>query len=227
MSLKIAVFGSGNGGNFQAIQDHITKGTLNAEIKLLVCDKSDAYIIERAKKENIPYFVVSYTKDKSREEIDKTILDAVQEADVDVLVLAGYMRLLSSVVIKVFHNRILNIHPSLLPAFPGVHGIHDAQTWGVKFTGCTVHFVDEMMDNGSIIIQACIPVVDGESLETLQQRIHEQEHRIYPQALQWMADNRLELCESSRMVKVKGDNHRGLAPLSYGVLINPPLEEGF
>lgn len=227
MSLKIAVFASGNGGNFQAIQKSIKNGILNAEIRLLVCNKYDAYVVERAKKENIPYFIPNYTNDKSREETDETILKAVQEVEVNLLVLAGYMRLLSSAIIKEFPNRILNIHPSLLPAFPGIHGAYDAQTWGVKFTGCTVHFVDEMMDHGSIIIQACIPILHGESLEALQQRIHEQEHRIYPQAIQWLANGRLELCADTRIVSVREDRSKALALLPQDVLINPPIEEGF
>lgn len=227
MALKLAILASGNGSNFQAIHESIVRGVLNAEIVLLICNQPDAYVIERAKKIQLPFIILEYSKEQSRETIDKKIVETVQAAEADLIVLAGYMRLLSSIVIQAFPGRILNIHPSLLPAFPGIGSIEEAYYWGVKFVGCTVHFVDEMVDHGHIIIQASIPISPSESLETVIARVHQQEHRIYPQALQWIASNRLEYTGESRMVVVQPCEAKQTVSLFDGVIINPPLEEGF
>lgn len=224
--LNIAVLASGSGSNFQAIQDSIIQGRLHAEINVVLCNQPKAYVIERAKKEKIPCRILDPKLSQSREDFDLALVHEIQKAGADTVVLAGYMRLLSSVVIQSFPGRILNIHPSLLPAFPGIQSVKDAQSWGAKFTGCTVHFVDEIVDHGPIIIQAAIPVFSNETLDILHKRIHEQEHRIYPQALQWLTDNRLKISQD-RVVSLQTDNTIQLASVSSGVLINPPLEKGF
>lgn len=227
MSLQLAVLASGNGSNFQAVLDSIHKGVLNAKVNILICNQPEAYVIERAKKAHIPFYIFEYPKNGSRESVDKKIVDTIQRAGADTVVLAGYMRLLSSVVIQSFPGRILNIHPSLLPAFPGLQSIEEAYKWGTKFTGCTVHFVDEMLDHGQIIIQASVPISSNESLKSLIARVHQQEHRIYPQALQWLASDRLEYNEKSRIVSLRPCNTKPTVTLFDGVFINPPLEEGF
>ncbi|NRG45617.1 phosphoribosylglycinamide formyltransferase [Bacillus sp. CRN 9] len=180
---KIAVFASGSGTNFQAIVDANKGGSLEAEIKLLVCDKPQAYCIKRAVNEGIPSFVFNAKEFASKEEYEKKILQELQAAEVEFIVLAGYMRLIGSVLLQAFAGRIVNIHPSLLPAFPGKDAIGQALQAGVEETGVTIHFVDEGMDTGPIIDQQEVTVSDGETMESLQMKIHEVEHVFYPQVL--------------------------------------------
>ncbi len=226
MTLRLAIMASGNGSNFQSIVDYMTKGLLDVDIRLLVCNLPGAGVIARAKRAGIPVTVLDHTQWTRREDFDAAVVAAIQAAGADTVALAGYMRLLTPVFLNTFPMRVINIHPALLPSFPGTHGAADAQKWGVKITGCTVHFVDEIMDHGAVIIQAAVPVLAGEPLEKLQNRIHRQEHRIYPQALQWLAEDRLQLDENRRTLHLL-PTKRTLADPVPGVLIHPPIEAGF
>ena len=226
MSLRLAVMASGSGTNFQSMLDCINRGVLDADIRLLVCNRPGAKVISRAEQAGIPVKVLDHTLWAERETFDAVVVDAIRESGADTVALAGYMRMLTPVFLSAFPGRVINIHPALLPSFPGIHGAEDAQKWGVKITGCTVHLVDEIMDHGSVIIQAAVPAVAGETLDELQNRIHEQEHRIYPQALQWLSEGRLRMDGNGRSLHLLPGT-RLLAPSTPGVLVNPPLEEGF
>ena len=162
----------------------------------------------------------------SREAYDLAVADAILKSGADTVALAGYMRMLTAGFLNAFPHRVVNVHPALLPSFPGIHGAADAQAWGVKITGCTVHLVDEIMDHGEVIIQAAVPAIAGEPLNDLQSRIHAQEHRIYPQALQWLAEDRIKMDEDGRSLHLLSGS-RPLAAPAPGVLVSPPLEEGF
>ncbi|WP_057768073.1 phosphoribosylglycinamide formyltransferase [Cytobacillus praedii] len=181
---NIAIFASGSGTNFQAIVDAVKAGKLSAVIKLLVCDRQEAYSIERAIKENIPSFVFTAKEYASKEEYETEILQKLRELEADYVVLAGYMRLIGPTLLKNYEGRIINIHPSLLPAFPGKDAIGQALNANVKESGVTIHFVDEGMDTGPIIAQQSVPISKEETIESLQAKIHEIEHKLYPQVLQ-------------------------------------------
>ncbi|TYR79129.1 phosphoribosylglycinamide formyltransferase [Priestia megaterium] len=181
--INMAVFASGNGSNFQSIYEATKSGRLKANIALVVCNKPDAYVIERAKACEIPCFVCSPKNFSSKEDYEKAILQELEKAGVEFLVLAGYMRLVGPTLLQPYKNRIVNIHPSLLPAFPGIDAIGQAFNAGVKVIGITVHFVDEGMDTGPIIDQQAIRIEDEDTRETIEQRIHEIEHRFYPLVL--------------------------------------------
>lgn len=181
---KIAVFASGSGTNFQAIADAVKIGDLQTEIVLFVCDRPGAYSIERAKNEQVPQFVFSAKDYAGKAEYERAILQRLKENGAEYIILAGYMRLIGPTLLKEFEGRIINIHPSLLPAFPGKDAIGQALSANVKVSGVTVHFVDEGMDTGPIIAQAPVEISAGETLESLQKKIHEVEHKLYPQVLQ-------------------------------------------
>ncbi|MGX9136139.1 phosphoribosylglycinamide formyltransferase [Rummeliibacillus sp. JY-2-4R] len=181
--VSIAVFASGSGTNFQAIQDAIESGKLQAKIELVVTDKSGAYVTKRAAEKRIPVLAFSPKEFESKEAYEKEILKVLQENHVEWLVLAGYMRLIGHTLLSAYPSKIINIHPSLLPSFPGKDAIGQAMNHGVKVTGVTVHFVDEGMDTGKIIMQKAVCVIDGNREQT-EQAIHEVEHEIYPAALQ-------------------------------------------
>lgn len=193
MALKLAVVASGTGTNFTNIVTHIEQGSLDAEVCLLASNNPSAKAIEKAHAKQIPVWVKDHKKASSREAFDRELGDALAGSKAEIIVLAGYMRLLSSAFISRFAGRIVNIHPALLPSFAGAHGGRDAAEYGVRFTGCTVHFVDEIMDNGPIIIQAAMPIFPGENEESFMPFIHKLEHVIYPQALQWIAEKRLTI----------------------------------
>lgn len=179
---KIAVFASGSGSNFQAIQEAIERGELHAKVELVVTDKPGAFVVTRAENFGIPVLALNPKEFPSKAAYEDAIIDALQECDVKWIVLAGYMRLISDVLLAAFPQRIVNIHPSLLPAFPGKDAIGQAMNHGVKITGVTVHFVDEGMDTGPIIAQAAVPVIEGNQ-EATEAAIHEQEHLLYTKAL--------------------------------------------
>lgn len=234
MPLPIAVLVSGSGSNLQSIIDRIEAGVLDVEIKLVISNKTDAYGLERARKHDIPTRVLLHTDYDSREAFDTDMVHAIRESGVDkggVVVMAGFMRIVTHVFLGAFENRVINIHPALLPSFPGVHGQGDAAEYGVKISGCTVHFVDEQMDHGPVIIQAAVPCLPGEGGDALGSRILKMEHRVFPQALQWLAEGRLEIDE--RFVRLKPANkamaQQPLADIEpeTHALIWPPLEEGF
>ncbi|QED46454.1 phosphoribosylglycinamide formyltransferase [Cytobacillus dafuensis] len=180
---NIAVFASGSGSNFQAIIDEVKKGELQANLKLLVCDKPNAFCIERATNEDIPYFTFSAKDYAGKEEYENEILKKLKENKIEFIVLAGYMRLIGPILLKEFEGRIVNIHPSLLPAFPGKDAIGQALNANVKKSGVTIHFVDEGMDTGPIIAQQEVDIDSAETRESLQEKIHEIEHQLYPAVL--------------------------------------------
>jgi formyltetrahydrofolate-dependent phosphoribosylglycinamide formyltransferase len=181
---KIAIFATGSGSNFQAIIDAIESGSLNTEVCLLVCDKPGAFVLERAAKHHIPTFIFSAKNYPNKIAYELAILDELKQREVEFLVLAGYMRLIGATLLHEFEGRIVNIHPSLLPQFPGLDAIGQALAAGVKVTGVTIHYVDAGMDTGPIIEQQEVEVVQDETLETLQAKIHAIEHKLYPAVLQ-------------------------------------------
>jgi phosphoribosylglycinamide formyltransferase 1 len=183
---KIAVFASGSGSNFQALIDVVQSGQLDAEISLLVCDKPGAYAIERARAAKIPSFVFTAKDYPGKEQYEEEILAQLQTHGVEFIVLAGYMRLIGSKLLAEFKGRIVNIHPSLLPAFPGKDAVGQALAAKVKWSGVTIHFVDEGMDTGPIIIQERVRLDEGETRESLQQKIQQREHKLYPSVLQML-----------------------------------------
>jgi phosphoribosylglycinamide formyltransferase-1 len=202
--IKIAVLVSGRGSNLQAIIDNIEKGALSVELAVVISDQPDAFALERAKKHSIPAVHVSAKGLKGkRNEYDALLVKELQKRSVDLVCLAGFMRIISPVLIKAFPNRILNIHPSLLPSFPGLHVQQKALDHGVKFSGCTVHFVDEDMDTGPIIIQAVVPILDSDTEDSLSERILKQEHKIYSRAIQLFAEGRLKI-EGRRVLLTDG-----------------------
>lgn len=191
MALNLGLIASGSGSNLQAILDAVKEGRLNARAALVLSDKPNAYALERARESGVPTAVVTPIAGEPREIHDSRVVEALKRHGVDTVALAGYMLLVTPVLLRAFPGRVLNIHPALLPAFPGLHVQRAAIEHGAKFSGCTVHFVDEGMDTGPIIIQAVVPVRDDDTEKTLSARILREEHRIYPQALQYLAEGRL------------------------------------
>ena len=191
--MNIAVFCSGNGTNLQAVINAVKRGYIKAELALVVSDNPEAYALTRAKKAKIKTFVLTKKGFATREDYDKEIINKLEEEKIGLVVLAGFMRLLSPYFVNKYRNRILNIHPALLPSFKGTHGVKDALDYGVKVTGPTVHFVDEKLDAGPIIIQATVEVRDSDTEETLAERIHKKEHIIYPKAIKWFVEGKLKI----------------------------------
>lgn len=189
---KIAVLASGFGSNFQAIIKANKKGTINASIAILICDNPNAYSIIRANKAKIPVALILAKDFSDRLAYDQCLVNILKKADVDLIVLAGFMRILSPYFINAFRNKILNIHPALLPSFKGSQAIKDALDYGAKITGVTVHFVDEKMDHGPIILQESLPIKPKDTQETLAKRIHKIEHKLYPEAINLFLRKRLE-----------------------------------
>ncbi len=181
---KIAVFASGSGTNFQAIVDSIKEGRLAAEIELLVCDKPGAKVIERASKEWVETFVFSPKEYPEKSFFEAEIVDRLRAKNVELIVLAGYMRLIGITLLKAYRTKIVNIHPSLLPAFPGKDAIGQAFRAGVDMTGVTIHYVDEGMDTGPIIARRELAIEPGDTLECIEEKVHQIEHEFYPQILQ-------------------------------------------
>ncbi len=199
--LKLGVLISGSGSNLQSIIDNIEKGALNAVIKIVISNNPAAYGLSRAQKHGLPAAILKCEDFQTREDFDTALIDLLKSRDVDLVVLAGFMRILTPVFLQAFPLKIINIHPALLPSFPGVHGQKDALEYGVKFSGCTVHFVDEEIDAGPIIIQSVVPVLQNDTKETLAARILKEEHRIYPRAIQFFAEGRIKI--SGRKVQIK------------------------
>ncbi len=190
---RIGVLISGSGTNLQAILDASAKGDLDAQVAVVISDNEDAYGLERARKAGVPAVWVDRSAYESAHAYNDAIRDVLLEHDVDLVAMAGYMRLLGTEVLLVFRDRVLNIHPALLPAFPGALGIRDAFEYGVKVTGVTVHLADEKFDSGPIIAQEAVEVAEDDTLETLEAKMHQVEHRLYPKALQWMVEGRVSL----------------------------------
>lgn len=191
--LRLGVMASGRGSNLQSIMDAAAAGKIKAEVVIVFSDNKDAFALERARKAGIPALHLDPRDFASKDEYETAVLKLLNEHGVQLVCLAGYMRIVGRVLLDAFPDRIINIHPALLPAFPGLHGQQQAWEYGVKYSGCTVHFVDEGMDTGPIIIQAVVPVCDGDTEDTLAARILEQEHKIYPEAVGLIADGRLKL----------------------------------
>jgi phosphoribosylglycinamide formyltransferase 1 len=191
--LKLGILISGNGSNLQSIIDHIEKGSLKAVIKIVISNNPDAYGITRAKKHGIPVVVLKNGDFKNKEEFDLELIRNLESKCVDLVILAGFMRIISPIILKAFPQKIMNIHPALLPSFPGIHGQKQALEYGVKISGCTVHFVDEGVDTGPIILQSAVQVFDDDTEETLAARILTYEHLIYPQAIQLFAEGKIEV----------------------------------
>lgn len=186
--INIAVFVSGSGTNLQAIID--AKIEL-ANLAVVVCNKPDAYAITRAEKNNIPVELVNHKDFETREDFEKEIIGRIDKYNIKLIVLAGFMRVLSPYLVRKFKNRIINLHPALLPSFPGIRAAKRALDYGVKYTGCTVHFVDEGVDTGPIILQSVVPIADDDTEETLLEKLHREEHRIYPEAVRLFCEGRL------------------------------------
>jgi phosphoribosylglycinamide formyltransferase-1 len=191
---KLGILLSGRGSNFEAIADSIKAGRLHAEIAIVISNRADAPGIEAAKRRGLNAQLIP-SKGRVREEHDADVIMALKHAQVDLICLAGYMRLLSPDFIRAFPHRIVNIHPSLLPAFPGMDAQKQALEYGVKMTGCTVHFVDEHLDNGPIILQKTVPVLDGDDVQTLSARILEQEHAAYSEAIGLILSGEVEVID--------------------------------
>ncbi len=195
--LVLGVLVSGRGSNLQSIIDAIDARTLDARIAVVVSNKQDAFGLERARTHGIQTACVDPKpfKDRtnSREAYDREVLEVLKTHGVELVILAGYMRIVTPVLIDPYECKMMNIHPSLLPSFPGLHAQKQALDWGAKVSGCTVHFVTEGMDEGPIIIQAAVPVLETDTDETLSTRILEHEHRIYPEAIQLYAEGRLRV----------------------------------
>jgi phosphoribosylglycinamide formyltransferase-1 len=215
--VPIGVLISGGGTNLQSIIDAIEAQKLDAKIEIVLSNKANAFGLERARKRGIATEVLDHKAFASREAYDRAVVDLLRARGVELVVLAGFMRLLSPVFVKAYSNRIMNIHPALLPAFPGLHVAKKAVEHGVRFAGCTVHFVNEECDEGPVIIQAVVPVFPDDTEATLAARILKQEHRIYPRAIQLYAEGRLTVVGRKVLVD-------GLAKAEAQVLIQPPLE---
>ena len=201
-TLKIGVLGSGAGSNMQSIVDAIEAGKLDAEIKIVLSDVNDARILERAAKHNIPaqWLDCAPYKTKLDEEAQEHCINILKENDVDTIVLAGFMRIVKPGLLHAFPMRILNIHPALLPAFPGLYAWKQALDYGAKVAGCTVHFVDEGTDTGPVIIQRSVPVLSDDTYESLHARIQIEEHIAYPEALRLLSEAKLNI--DGRVVKI-------------------------
>ncbi len=192
-TLKLGVLGSGSGSNMQSIVDAVERGELDAEIKLVLADVPDAKILERAAKHDIPhqYLDCAPWKTKLEGAAEDRCIELLKTAGCDTVVLAGFMRIVKTKLLEAFPNRVLNIHPALLPAFPGVHSWTQALDYGCKVAGVTVHFVDAGTDSGPIIVQKCVPVLEDDTPETLHARIQVEEHVAFPEALKLLSENRL------------------------------------
>ncbi len=199
--MKIAILCSGHGTNLQAIIDSVKSGYIPADIALVVSDKKDAYALKRAEIAGIETVALNSKDFKLREDFDKEIIKNLKKRGVELVVLAGYMKLLSPYFIKEYKDKIINVHPALLPSFKGTHAIKEALQYGVKVTGVTVHFVNENLDDGAIILQKAVEVRDDDNEETLLERVHKEEHRIYPEAIRLFVTGRLVV--EKRRVRVR------------------------
>jgi len=191
--MKFAVLISGNGTNLQAIIDAVKAKEITAEPALVISSREDAFGLKRAEEAGIETMIFSPKNYTNPQSVDRDMVVNLKQRGVDFVVLAGYMRLLTAFFVKEFPNRILNIHPALLPSFKGGHGIKDAFTYGVKVTGVSVHFVDEKMDRGPIIAQEAVAIAEDDTLETLEAKLHAVEHRLYPKVIQLFVDGRLKV----------------------------------
>jgi phosphoribosylglycinamide formyltransferase 1 len=213
--VKLGVLVSGGGSNLQAIIDSIEAGRLDAKVQVVISNLPGVEGLERAKKHGLPTVVIPHKKFKQREDFDRELVEVLRAHDVELVILAGFMRIITPVLLGAFPLRVMNIHPALLPAFPGTQVWQKQIDYGVKFAGCTVHFVDAGEDTGAVIIQAVVPVYDDDTADTLNARILKQEHKIYSQAIQLYAEGRLEV-RGRRVIA------QGVAKAPEEFMINPP-----
>jgi phosphoribosylglycinamide formyltransferase-1 len=199
--LKISILVSGSGTNLQAIIDQVATGKLPVTIACVISNKGDAYALERAKQHGIPALHLDHRLFASREEYDAALVSTLREFEVQLVVLAGFMRIITPVMIDAFPHAIINLHPAILPAFPGLHAQRQALEHGAKITGCTVHFVDTGTDTGPIILQAAVPIEDNDTEESLSARIQREEHRLFPEAIRLIAEGRVTV--SGRRVMIR------------------------
>ncbi len=189
----MAVLASGRGTNFEAIAKAVKRGYIRANLKLLITDKEEAPVREKAKRFKVKEVFIDPKNFKTRKDFDKEVVKLLRREKIDLVILAGFMRIITPYFVKAFKNRILNIHPALLPSFKGTEAIKRAYDYGVKVTGVTVHFVDEKVDHGPIILQEALKIKEKESLESLEERIHKIEHRLYPKAIKLFLERRIKV----------------------------------
>jgi phosphoribosylglycinamide formyltransferase-1 len=213
--LRIGVLASGGGTNLQSIIDGCANNSIGAQIVTVISNNPDAGALQRARNVGIYTQCINHRDYKQREDFDSAVVSALMEQSVELVVLAGFMRIIGGQFLAAFPGKIMNIHPALLPAFPGLHVQQKALDYGARFTGCTVHFVDGGVDTGPIIIQAVVPILENDSEDSLSARILAQEHRIYPQAIQWFAQGQLKI--EGRKVIVSAPQDQAQA------LVNPQL----
>lgn len=215
-ALRVAVLASGRGSNLQAVIDAIEAGTVQAKIVTVISNKQEALALERARRHGLSSLFVDPKphagRPDSREAYDRELLGVLRQHDVELVLLAGYMKIVTMVLVEAFANRMMNIHPALLPSFPGLDVQKKAIEWGCKLAGCTVHFVTEGVDEGPIILQAAVPILDEDTPDTLAARILQQEHRIYPRAVQLFAEGRLRV--EGRRVFIEAGKPEGEAVIS-------------
>ncbi len=220
--MRLGVLISGSGSNLQAMLDRVAAGHLpGVEIALVLANTPEAYGLKRAHHAGVAAVCVDHRHFASRAAFDQALVERLLDAGVDTVALAGFMRLLTPVVLEAFPGRVLNIHPAILPAFPGIHAQAQQAAYGVRLAGCTVHFVDEHMDHGPIIIQAAVPAMPQDTEASLGARILALEHRIYPQALAWLAAGRIIV--HGRQVEVVGARYTGEGPLWTVPALEPPF----
>lgn len=192
-TLKLGILVSGSGTNLQAILDAVASGELDAEVRLVLSNVPGVKALDRATAAGVKTCVLSHRGFENREAFDTALVETLRREGVEWIALAGFMRVLTPVFLRAFEGHVVNIHPALLPAFPGAHGQRDALNYGVKLAGCTVHFVDEGVDTGTIIAQRAVPVLDDDTEQTLAARILEQEHQVYVEVLRWLAEERVQV----------------------------------
>jgi phosphoribosylglycinamide formyltransferase 1 len=216
--VRLGILISGSGTNLQAIIDAVERGELKADIRIVISNRADAGGLERARRHNIPTAAIDHRGHQSREDFDRALAAELAARGVELVACAGFMRVLTSVMLDAFPNRIMNIHPALLPSFPGLHVQRAAVEHGARFSGCTVHFAAATVDDGPIIVQAVVPVYPDDDEEKLAARILVQEHRIYPYAIRLFQEGRLEV--RGRQVHIKGFSGQN----STSALVNPPID---
>jgi phosphoribosylglycinamide formyltransferase-1 len=216
--LAVGVLASGSGSNFEAIAEAAASGSIDAQVRVVICNRPGAGVLAKAQHYRIPTVVLDHRGYKDRPTFDAAVADALQQAGVELVALAGFDRLVTATLLERFPDRVMNIHPALLPSFKGLDAQDQAAEYGVTIAGCTVHFVDESVDHGPIIVQAAVPTVPGEDPHRLRQRILRQEHRIYPWAIELYAQGRLRI--EGRKVIVRGIED---ATDFDGAIVQPPL----
>ena len=220
--IKLAILASANGTNAQAIIESVRSNRLDADVRVVLTNKEDAGVIERARKFGVPVEIIPSKGHRNRAEYDALVVDALKKYDVDTIALAGWMRILSEVFVNAFEGRILNLHPALLSSFKGATAIADAYEHGVRITGCSVHLVTPELDAGPVIIQAAVPV--NGTVDELEAQIHRMEHRIFPQALQWFAEGRISV-EGHKIIVAPAAGQVKKIDYIEGCLVSPALEE--